>query len=72
MDKVSPDLKARVGSAAGGESGGRTLKDEVEALEKSRILDALAKTGWNKQAAADLLGMSRTGLHAKMRKYGIG
>jgi DNA-binding NtrC family response regulator len=55
-----------------GEPGGRSLKDEVEALEKSRILEALGKTGWNKQRAADALGMSRTGLHAKMRKYGIG
>lgn len=73
IDKVSPELRGRVGTGPGtGEPVGRSLKDEVEVLEKSRILEALGKTGWNKQAAADLLGMSRTGLHAKMRKYGIG
>jgi len=70
-DKLSPDLRTNYVSELG-DSGGRSLKDEVEALEKSRILEALGKTGWNKQAAADILGMSRTGLHAKMRKYGIG
>ena len=40
--------------------------------KKNRILEALDRTGWNKQRAADLLGLSRTGLHAKMRKYGLG
>jgi DNA-binding NtrC family response regulator len=73
IDKVRPDLRDQyqVGLRSD-EATRRSLKDEVEALEKSRILEALGKTAWNKQAAADLLGMSRPGLHAKMRKYGIG
>ncbi len=72
-DKLSVELRDGYAGELGlTDSQGRSLKDEVEALEKSRILEALGKTGWNKQAAADILGMSRTGLHAKMRKYGIG
>ncbi|MBD3347728.1 MAG: tetratricopeptide repeat protein [Candidatus Eisenbacteria bacterium] len=71
-DKLSAELREGYGPDAGGDAQGRSLREEVEALEKSRILEALGKTGWNKQAAADILGMSRTGLHAKMRKYGIG
>ena len=73
LDKVRPELRDRY--QTGLTSDGvlkRSLKDEVEALEKSRILEALGRTNWNKQAAADLLGLSRPGLHAKMRKYGIG
>ena len=73
LDKVSPELRARYEPTDGGEDlRRRSLKQEVEALEKSRILEALGQTGWNKQAAADRLGLSRPGLHAKMKKYGIG
>jgi DNA-binding NtrC family response regulator/tetratricopeptide (TPR) repeat protein len=73
IDKVRPELRERYQTGLrSDETTRRSLKDEVEALEKSRILEALGRTGWNKQAAADILGLSRTGLHAKMRKYGMG
>jgi len=73
LDKVRPELRDQYQTGLRtDEAHRRSLKDEVEALEKSRILEALGRTGWNKQAAADLLGLSRPGLHAKMRKYGIG
>ena len=73
IDKIRPDLRDQYQTGLrSDEALKRSLKDEVEALEKTRILEALGRTGWNKQAAADLLGLSRTGLHAKMRKYGIG
>jgi DNA-binding NtrC family response regulator len=73
IDKISPELRSRYEVSLGDdEPHRRSLKDEVEALEKSRILEALSRTGWNKQAASDVLGLSRTGLHAKMKKYGLG
>ena len=73
LDKVSPELRARYEIRdAEDEIRRRSLKQEAEALEKSRILETLGQTGWNKQAAADKLGLSRPGLHAKMKKYGIG
>jgi len=49
-----------------------SLKDEVEALERQRILDALERRSWNKKRAAEHLGISRTGLLTKMKKYGMG
>jgi DNA-binding NtrC family response regulator len=73
IDKVRPELRDQYQMGLrSDEALRRSLKDEVEALEKSRILEALGRTSWNKQAASDLLGLSRPGLHAKMRKYGIG
>jgi transcriptional regulator with GAF, ATPase, and Fis domain len=71
LDKISPDL--RKGLERGPRSGSRgTLKDELETVEKDRILEALEKTGWNKKQAAVLLGISRTGLLTKLKRYGIG
>lgn len=53
----------------------RSLKDitrESAAIaEKSAILDALAKTGWNVTQAARFLGVSRATLQTKMKKYDL-
>jgi transcriptional regulator with PAS, ATPase and Fis domain len=46
-----------------------SLKDEVEALEQSRIREALDRHAQSKQDAAHYLGLSRTGLYTKMKKY---
>lgn len=43
----------------------------LEDRERHAIMRALATTGWNKQAAARLLGLHRPTLYAKMRKHGI-
>ncbi|MGI6028592.1 MAG: sigma 54-interacting transcriptional regulator [Candidatus Heteroscillospira sp.] len=46
--------------------------DDLEGrLEKRRILDALAKHGMSRTDAAAALGMSRTTLWRKLKKYGI-
>ncbi len=39
--------------------------------ERSRVVTALDKTGWNKARAARLLGISRQGIYRKIAKYGI-
>jgi PAS domain S-box-containing protein len=39
--------------------------------ERSRVVNALGKTGWNKAKAARLLGISRQGIYRKIAKYGI-
>ncbi len=71
LDKISPDLRKVF--ERGPQLGSRgTLKDELEEVEKNRILEALEKTGWNKKQAAALLGISRTGLLTKLKRYGIG
>ena len=40
--------------------------------EAQQILDALEATHWNRNDAAQLLGISRTTLWRKMREYQIG
>jgi DNA-binding NtrC family response regulator/tetratricopeptide (TPR) repeat protein len=50
---------------------GLSLKEEVETLERSRIVEALSTCSESKRSAAEMLGLSRTGLYTKMKKYGI-
>jgi DNA-binding NtrC family response regulator/tetratricopeptide (TPR) repeat protein len=75
LEHIRPELAALWSETDGRHgctgAGKATLKDEVEMLEKSRILEALSRCSSSKRAAAELLGLSRTGLYTKMRKYGI-
>ena len=50
---------------------GATLDDHLGQLEKQMILDALAKTGFNRTAAARLLGVSFRSLRYRMERLGI-
>jgi transcriptional regulator with GAF, ATPase, and Fis domain len=47
------------------------LTDEVRALEKQRILDALAECGGNQTKAAELLGVARGTLVKRLEEYGV-
>lgn len=73
LDQVRPELLAMRGAvlASGRATPGDmfSLKDEVEALEQSRIREALDRHAQSKQDAAHYLGLSRTGLYTKMKKY---
>ena len=51
--------------------GSRTLKEAVEELERSAIVEALEQTRGNKAQAAKRLGLSRQGLHNKLARYGL-
>jgi DNA-binding NtrC family response regulator len=51
---------------------GLDLKDAVEQYENSLILQALERTGWNKNQAAAMLKMNRTTLVEKLKKKGWG
>jgi Nif-specific regulatory protein len=48
-----------------------TLKEMVEALEKSVLSQSLEKHGGNRTRAAKELGLSRYGLIKKMQRYGF-
>jgi len=48
-----------------------TLKETMEATEKSIIVRALEETGGNQTQAAKNLGISRVWLRKKMEKYGL-
>ena len=47
------------------------IRDVQADAEKEAINTALAQTGSNKTEAARLLGIHRTHLYKKMKKYGI-
>ncbi len=49
----------------------RPLKNIVEDIEKEIIKDCLKKTNGNKNKAAKILGLSRTGLYKKINRYNL-
>jgi Nif-specific regulatory protein len=74
---VTPDLvSARVRKVkevhAPGTTPKGTLREMVEHVEKLFICQSLREHGNNKTAAAKALGITREGLHKKLRQLGIG
>jgi transcriptional regulator with GAF, ATPase, and Fis domain len=47
------------------------LPSTIEDIEKTKILDALKKTGWVQARAARLLGLSCRQIGYKIKKYNI-
>ncbi len=52
-------------------SSGLSFSDIVNRFEADLILQALEQTGWNKQQAAQLLGINRTTLLEKIKRKGL-
>jgi DNA-binding NtrC family response regulator len=50
---------------------GATLQSDVDALEKAKILDALERCGGNQTRTAQMLGISRGTLIARLDAFGI-
>jgi two-component system response regulator PilR (NtrC family) len=50
---------------------GIALPDYLDRLEREAILDALGKTGYNRTAAARLLGITFRQLRYRMQRLGI-
>ncbi|MFW6050016.1 MAG: sigma 54-interacting transcriptional regulator [Myxococcota bacterium] len=48
-----------------------TLKEMVEEVEKWILMEALREHGGNKSATAKTLGITREGLHKKLKNYGL-
>jgi len=57
----------------GGEAsrGQPTLREQLDALERGLIAEALAATGGNQSEAARRLGLSRSALIDRLKKYGL-
>jgi two-component system response regulator HupR/HoxA len=51
--------------------GGKTIDEVIEAIERRMIQDALKKHRWNKQKAAQELGLSGQGLAKKLKRLTI-
>ncbi|QDU39156.1 Transcriptional regulatory protein ZraR [Maioricimonas rarisocia] len=54
-----------------GRFSARNLKSALANPERKIILDALDANGWNRQQTARMLGINRTTLYKKMKKYDI-
>ncbi|MEM9068642.1 MAG: sigma-54 dependent transcriptional regulator [Myxococcota bacterium] len=75
------DLPPRIRKARGASSAGIllptlpeegiALRDAVERFENALIVQALERTGWNKNRAASILKMNRTTLVEKLKKKDI-
>ena len=50
---------------------GKTIDEVIEAIERRMIEDALKKHHWNKQKAAQELGLSRQGLGIRCDGWGL-
>jgi len=66
---VSGDCKNNLINGANG--NGCKLKDALKNPEREIILNALNSTGWNRNAAAQALGINRTTLYKKMVKFAL-
>ncbi len=64
--RSAPDIPAKVGPVL--PDDGLDLRDAVERFENGLILQALERTGWNKNQAAGMLRMNRTTLVEKLKK----
>ncbi|HKU70204.1 MAG TPA: sigma-54 dependent transcriptional regulator [Burkholderiales bacterium] len=62
---------ARVGTAAPAALSGRPLPEQLDAVERQAILDALEQTRYNRTAAAKLLGITFRALRYRMERLGI-
>jgi two-component system response regulator PilR (NtrC family) len=70
---VLDDLQLAAESAVEGGVGrdGETLDDHMNRIEKQVIIEALAKTGFNRTAAARLLGVTFRSLRYRIERLGI-
>jgi DNA-binding NtrC family response regulator len=64
------DMAMSNGQASG--NGGGTFKDQVSALERQLIKEALDRADGNRTKAAEELGIYRRLLYAKIKEYGLG
>jgi len=60
-----------IGSAEGTKTGG-SLQQMVEHVERTAICQAVERCAGNISQVARELGLSRSGLHKKMKRYGLG
>jgi DNA-binding NtrC family response regulator len=65
--RPSVSLEETLGATANG--NGYTLKDALKSPERELIMKALDATSWNRNEAAEMLGINRTTLYKKMVRF---
>mgnify|MGYP002511563767 CR=1 FL=1 len=71
LDLATVSLKLNWTVPASFQPGGRTLSEAVAHLEREMILDAMERHGSNMSAIATELGIPRSSLYNKLKRYGI-
>ncbi len=71
VDKCSVELQEYYNTLKDKKLDENSLPDQVKALEIRLIKRALQETNGNKLKAATLLGITRQGLHKKLKRYNI-
>ena len=69
LDYLVGSVRMAVSDLGLGDEGG--LRSSVEGAERTAILEALVRNDWAISKTANLLGISRKSLWAKMRRYRI-
>jgi DNA-binding NtrC family response regulator len=64
-----PDTAPAVGRA--GDPATAVVDVPLLEVEKRLVLDALAKVHWNKVKAASLLGITRSQLYTRLKRFGL-
>ena|GEM_PF-194320 len=71
VDSAKGPGRAVAGWGHGGHGAGEALNDVVARAERETLIEVLKATGNNRSRAARQLGISRSALYEKLRKYGI-
>jgi len=68
-DRCSPEIVEQASAAVAPGSNDLSLPGRARELERVMIREALERTGGNRAKAAELLGITRQGLHKKLKRY---
>jgi Nif-specific regulatory protein len=71
-DLMSPSVRGATSAVPRAAPGAGTLKERVDQVERLIVLEVLKEHDNNKTSAARALGITREGLHKKMKLLGIG
>ncbi|HUE12611.1 MAG TPA: sigma-54 dependent transcriptional regulator [Planctomycetaceae bacterium] len=69
---LPPELNAPATASPLSEAGEGPLSDDLESLQKSKIVEVLDRVGGNKTRAARLLGITRRSLYRLLERYELG
>jgi transcriptional regulator with GAF, ATPase, and Fis domain len=70
-DLLSPHIKKALGVVGRASVQKGTLREMMDSVEKYLLLEMLNEHGQNKTSAAKALGITREGLHKKLRQHGM-
>jgi DNA-binding NtrC family response regulator len=68
---MPPNIVDQQHSRSRGKPAAVPLSSSIAQTEKEKLLDVLTQCGWNKKQASQKLGISRSSLYNKLKKYRI-